>query len=483
MGACNVEAVHRSAACHSDQGPEGPARRNLAVNRTARSLDSLRSLGMTPRGGPYGPRARRAVRGGCTALALAGLVALAAVGCTTSDPVELVETRPAISTEIAVRVIAPDEATALECMESAWREMETCALLLDRWTEGSDVATINKQAGRFHAEVDPITISCLAAAREAWGVTEGAFDPTVGPLLSLWRKAQEDDRLPAPDEVEAARQKVGVEKIEILAGLIQRPQSDVAQGLPSGMPPTPEDLQKDLYTVGIREGMELDLGGIAKGYIAGRMARRMQLHGAIAGLVAAAGDVYAFGRRPPSLVKSGRDARWGVAVQDPRYPDEFGRAYTAIHLENQSVDTSGHYYRGYEIAGKHYSHIIAPRTGRPVDTRLASATVVARDPAFSDGLATAMAVLGVEKGLALVDSLEGVECLLLEWKPKEGETAAPSGAPPKDAELIAHRSSGFAAMEFDPSRLAGQDETARDQTPAGETAGEEPPAAAPAEAP
>ena len=456
MDECNADAAHRSAACHFDQGPEGPARRNLVVNRTARSLASLRSLGMTPRGGPYGPRGKCAVR---LALAAAALVALASAGCG-GEPVELVETRPAISTEITVRVVAPDEATAVACMESAWREMETCALALDRWTEASDVWKINDQAGKFHAEVSPVTISCLGAAKEVWEATDGAFDPTVGPLLALWRKAQEQDRMPAPEDVEAARQKVGMEKVEILVGLIQKPVNELPMVPPDGPPTKPEDLQKDLYTVGLRAGMQLDLGGIAKGYIAGRMARRMQQRGAIAGLVAAAGDVYAFGLRPRSLVEPGRDARWGVAVQDPRYPDELGRAYTAIHLEDQSVNTSGHYYRGYEIAGQHFSHIVNPRTGRPVDTRLASATVVAYDPAFSDGLATAMAVLGVERGLALVESLEGVECLLLVWEPKEGESAPPSGAPPQDAELIAHRSSGFAAMEFDPSALPAEGEKA-----------------------
>ena len=427
---------------------------------------------MTTRRGTRGRRGAAVGTARAAAVALAVGVALASAGCG-GEPVELVETRAAISTEITVRVVAADEATALACMESAWREMETCALALDRWTEASDVSKINDQAGRFHAEVAPLTVSCLAAAKQVWEVTDGAFDPTVGPLLALWREAEEQDRMPTPEDLEAARQLVGMEKVEILVGLVQKSFDELQMVPPDGPPLKREDLQKDLYTVGLRKGMQLDLGGIAKGYIAGRMARRMQQRGAIAGLVAAAGDVYAFGRRPRSLVEPGRDPRWGVAVQDPRYPDELGRRYTAIHLENQSVDTSGHYYRGYEIAGKTYSHIVDPRTGRPVDTRLASATVVAYDPALSDGLATAMAVLGAQKGLALVESLEGVECLLLEWKPKEGESAQPSGAPPQDAELIAHRSSGFAALEFDPSRLAAE----------GEAPPDEPPTDAPAEAP
>jgi thiamine biosynthesis lipoprotein len=110
--------------------------------------------------------------------------------------------------------------------------------------------------------------------------------------------------------------------------------------------------------------------------------------------------------------------------------------------------TSGHYARGYVIAGKHYSHILDPRTGRPVDTRLASVTVVAPDAATADGLATGIAVLGIEKGLDLVERTAGVECLLLETD----ETAPPEadGKP----RLVAHRSSGFAALEFRPGEAA-----------------------------
>jgi len=398
----------------------------------------------------------------------AALIALAAgtlllAGCG-GEPVELVETRAAMSTEITVRVIAPDEATARTSIEAAWREMEECTLRLDRWTEVSDVAKINEAAGKFHINVDPLTTTCLAAAKEVWEETDGAFDPTVGPLLSLWKEAQQRNRAPTDAELADACSRVGMDKVEMLIGVAQRPLGN------SPGPAAPDGMERTVHTVGIHQGMELNLGGIAKGYIAGRMARRLEQYGAIAGLVAAAGDVYAFGRRPASLAPKGGDTRWGVAVQDPRYPDDRSRHYTAVRLEDQAIDTSGHYYRGYEIQGKTYSHIIDPRTGRPVDTRLASATVVAYDPAVSDGLATAMAVLGVEKGLKVVESLEGVECLLLEWAPVpasvEGEEETQGPRP-----LIAHRSSGFAAMEFDPAHLAGEG-AAEEEPPAVE---DEPP--------
>jgi len=379
----------------------------------------------------------------------AGALLLAGCG---AEPVERVETRAAMTTEITVRVIAPTERAAQRCLDAAWREMEACAACLDRWSEGSDIHKINEAAGKWHANVDPLTVTCLSAAKDVWEVSGGAFDPTVGPLLSLWQKAEERNRPPTDAELADAVARVGMDKVEILVGRVQKRFNDLPIVPPDGPEPDPEGLQKTIHTAGIRQGMELHVGGIAKGYIAGRMARRLQQHGATAGLVAAAGDIYAFGRRPAALAAGGRDRRWGVAVQDPRYPDDRSKRYTAVHLQDQAIDTSGHYYRGYEIQGKQYSHIIDPRTGRPVDTSLASATVVADDPALSDGLATAMAVLGIKKGMDIVESLDGVECLLLEWAPVpasvEGDTETKGPRP-----LIAHRSSGFAALEFDPAGL------------------------------
>ena len=393
---------------------------------------------------------------------------MTAAGCS-GKPVEVVEGRPAMDTVVTVRAIAPSDAVARQALDAAWQEMDLCVALLDRhrapsedWLKGkpearkdprqqpSDVWRINADAGKWHTAVDPIVTTCLAAAKEVYGLSGGAFDPTVGPLVDLWKKAQEEGKPPSDDAVAKARSLVGMDKVEVLIAKVQKAPEEMPFVPPGAEPTNPEDLVKVLHSVGLRAGMRLDLGGIAKGYIAGRMAQRMKQAGATAGLVAAAGDVYAFGERPASLVRDGGDRRWGVAVLDPRFPDDRTRFYTAVHVRDQAVDTSGHYYRGYTIEGKRYSHIIDPRSGRPVDTRLASVTVVADDPAFSDAMATAIAVLGVKDGLALVEKTDGVECLLLEAVLKEGQTDQASGAPPADAELVAHRSKGFAALEFKP---------------------------------
>jgi len=399
---------------------------------------------------------------------LALIVLLAVSGCS-KPPVELVEARLAMDTEVTVRAIAPNEAVAKAAIDAAWKEMDECAFRLDRfrkpseaWLKGdekarrdsrqqpSDVWRINHEAGKWNTTVDPLTTTCLSAAKEVWEMTGGAFDPTVGPVIALWKRAAEENRLPADDAIAKARALVGMDRVEIMIAEVPRPpgSAEMAPPEPGSRPLAPPTMM--VHTVGLEAGMQLDLGGIAKGYIAGRMATRMKQAGAAAGLVAAAGDIYAFGERPAALARNGAGRNWVVGVQDPRFPPDPTHLYTRVRLKDQGIDTSGHSYRGFTIQGKRYSHIVDPRTGWPVDMRLASITVVAADPALSDALATAIAVMGPEKGLALVDQLTGVECLLLEAKLKEGQTIGPDGAPPPEAELIAHRSKGFSALEVKP---------------------------------
>jgi len=396
------------------------------------------------------------------------LLPLLPAGCG-PQPVELSETRDAMDTEVTVRAIAPTEAVARRAIDAAWKEMDLCAFCLNRyrepseaWLKGdeaalkdpaqrpSDVWRINHEAGKWNTSVDPITTTCLAAAREVWDLSGGAFDPTVGPVVELWRRAAKENRLPTDDQIAHAQVLVGLDKVEIMIADVPRePQS--ADLVPparfmAGAPPM-GPMTASIHTVGMAKGMQLDLGGIAKGYIAGRMAQRMKQAGATAGLVAAAGDIYAFGQRPASLAHEGGERRWIVGVQDPRFPQDRTRLYARLAVSNMGVDTSGHYYRGTTIQGKRYSHIVDPRTGRPVDMRIASVTVVSVDPALGDGLSTAIAVMGPEKGLAMVNQITGVECLILEARLKEGQEGGPDGVPPPDVELVAYRSKGFAAFE------------------------------------
>jgi len=376
---------------------------------------------------------------------------LMAVGCA-PKPVEIVETRAAMDTLVTMRVVAPSEAQARVALDAAWKEMELGIAKLDwhrapseAWLrqepqamgdptqQPSDVWLINRNAGQFAITVDPIVTGCLDAARDVYDLSDGAFDPTVLPLLDVWREAAKRGTLPTDEEIAKARALVGLAGVDIIVS-IEKP-SPMMNPSTQSKPPTNLVLLP-------KEGMRIDLGGIAKGYIVGRMVSRLRQHGIQVALVEAGGDLYALGERPESVVASGEDRRWGVGVQDPRYPDDPTHLYTALHVRDAAVVTSGHYERGYTVAGQRFSHIIDPRTGRPVDTRLASVTIVAPDAGIADGLATAVEVMGVEKGKAFLDNLTNVEYLLLERSPEAG---APAGA---EVPLTAYRSSGFSALEY-----------------------------------
>lgn len=221
------------------------------------------------------------------------------------------------------------------------------------------------------AAARPIVVSddlfqVLSHAQHFSEVTEGAFDVTAGPLVRLWRRARRTGELPEPDRLSAARGLTGYRMLRL----------DTASRAVS--------LDK--------EGMRIDLGGIAKGYAADRALEDLRRVGIKSALVAAGGDI-ALGAAPP-----GREG-WRVEVLGLG-----AKPFCALLLKNGAVSTSGDSWQYAEIDGVRYSHIIDPRTGRALTGRR-SATVVASDGASADALATAVCVLGFPRGLQVADSI------------------------------------------------------------------------------
>jgi thiamine biosynthesis lipoprotein len=167
-------------------------------------------------------------------------------------------------------------------------------------------------------------------------------------------------------------------------------------------------------------GMEVDLGGIAKGYAIDLAAEALQEEGAAAGIVDIGGDLRLFGNGPTK-------GNWRVLVRRPPGVEE----EYILDVGPCSVTTSGDYERWFRIGERRFSHIVDPRTGQPV-ARTPSVTVVAPDATMADGLATAISVMGAEKGVALADSLDGVECMVME------RTA--------ESSVRLHMSAGFAEL-------------------------------------
>jgi thiamine biosynthesis lipoprotein len=224
----------------------------------------------------------------------------------------------------------------------------------------------------------------LRAAQQLSRRSDGAFDATVGPLSVLWRRARRLAEMPDPARLVEARSVVGADKLE---------------------------LDEDRRTARlIAPGMRLDLGGIAKGFAADEAARVLDRNGIGAALIAAGGDIVVTGPPPGA-------PGWRIAVVSLEGADRPPAEYLTLH--HAAVSTSGDAEQFVALIAPgtadrvRYSHIIDPRTGLAI-TGHSSVTIVAPDGTTSDGLATAVAVLGWVKGLRLVDSTPGAAGLVME---------------------------------------------------------------------
>ncbi|MGE3821738.1 MAG: FAD:protein FMN transferase, partial [Isosphaeraceae bacterium] len=206
----------------------------------------------------------------------------------------------------------------------------------------------------------------------------GAFDVTVGPAVRQWRRARRDRKMPTVENLARARALTSSDFLTL----------------------DPESRSVRLE----KPGMKLDLGGIAKGWASDEALKVLKRHGIESALVAGAGDVVVGGPPP------GKDG-WVVGVAPLENPDATPERY--FSLRDVAISTSGDAERFVEIEGKRYSHIVDPRTALGVINR-ASVTIISREGATSDALATAVYALGPEKGLALVEETPGASCLIVQ---------------------------------------------------------------------
>jgi thiamine biosynthesis lipoprotein len=267
---------------------------------------------------------------------------LIVAGCASRAPVE--RKWPVMGTFATVSVRGPEAAA-----DAARDAFDRVNRTMSNWDPDSDLSRLNAQARRGAAPVeDPDLLACLARAFEAARATDGAFDPTVGPLMSLWGYRPRARRVPGESEIDATLAHVGYTRVRLDGGTLRF-----------------ED-----------PGMEIDLGGIAKGCALDLARERVLAAGATSALLDLGGNLMAVGRPP-----SGRF--WEIGVKDPRDPQ---RLAGVVAIVEGSVSTSGN----YENPG----HLMDPRTGRSARTDVVAATVVAPSGAQADALSTALCVAG-----------------------------------------------------------------------------------------
>ncbi|MDI6703728.1 MAG: FAD:protein FMN transferase [bacterium] len=298
------------------------------------------------------------------------LLTLILPGCTRN--VTIKRTEFIMGTWVDVTVVAPNKKVGEEVVESAFHEFKRIESLMSNYKATSEISRLNRIGS---ARVSKETLEVINKAIAFSIQSRGAFDITCKPLLDLWREARFRKRIPTKDEIKEKLALVGYENL---------------------------DIEGNKVTFKIK-GMGVDLGGIAKGYAVDKAIKILKEKGIKQALVNAGGDIYVLGRAP-------KREKWRIGIQHPR--KEKG-ILEVIKIRDRAIATSGDYERYFTLGGKRYSHIVNPKTGYTVASVPMSVTIIASDCTEADALATTCFVLGDKEGIELIDSLLGVEGMIV----------------------------------------------------------------------
>jgi thiamine biosynthesis lipoprotein len=277
------------------------------------------------------------------------------------DPIA--ETRFALGTTCTITVFRKADAHHIQEAFDAVHRVES---LMSVNLDDSEISVLNDHAGRDPLQLSDDTFFLLSKAKEYAQLSGGAFDPTVGPLVSLWGIGSDEARLPDRPEI-----------LDALALI------DYHNLVLNSEHRTAELLEK---------GMAVDLGAIAKGYAADAAAQVLKDGEVPYAIINFGGNVFAMGHRYG-------DGPWKIGIQDP--DAERGNYIAIARVEDSAVVTSGKYERFFIQDGVRYHHILSTVDGYPIENGIASVTIVARDSTRADAFSTMLFALGPEKGLRL----------------------------------------------------------------------------------
>jgi thiamine biosynthesis lipoprotein len=277
--------------------------------------------------------------------------------------------------------VGPERVRAL--FEEATAEIVRLERLMTTWDPQSEVSLVNAAAGQAPVAVSPETFDVIRESLRASEMSEGTFDITFETLHGLWKFDQDlDPHPPSAAQVAERVRYLGYRHVKLDPGA---------------------------HTVFLDEPhVRIGLGGIAKGFAVDRAASILERGGVTSFYVQAGGDLFARGSKPDG-------APWNAGIRDPRGPE--GDYFATMPVIDHAFSTAGDYERTYIVGGKRYHHIIDPRTGYPAAASR-SVTIWAPTAFLADEIDDAVFILGPEKGLALVESLEDVGAVIVDAQNK-----------------------------------------------------------------
>jgi len=305
--------------------------------------------------------------------------------CNSSKEKIYKETRFALYTVVTVTIYSDSKQKANTAIDSTFKELDRLGKLLNFYSEDSEVSTINRHAGIKPVKVSKDTLDVIDKALSISRSTEGAFDITIGAIVKLW----DFEKQILPDD-KSIKEKLKL--VDYKNVIVDKAKSTVF-------------LQK--------KGMQIDLGGIEKGYAIDRAVNILKQNGIAAGIIAIGGEVKPFGIKPDG-------EPWRVGIKNPHQKGKENEVFAIVNLTGKAISTSGGYEKFFIKDGKWYHHILDPATGYPV-YECQSVSVIANDA--PDGFPTGIFVLGPQKGMQVLKNL-GLDGVIMD---KRGEVFVTEG--------------------------------------------------------
>ncbi len=317
-------------------------------------------------------------------LCFAAVLLLILMSCSPPKDNLYKETRSSMYTIVSITVSSESKAKAEEAVANAFKELDRLEKMLNFYSDDSEISMINKFASEKPVKVSRETIEIISKAIYVSDKTGGSFDITMSPVIQLWDFKEKT--IPDKEAIEEKLKSVGYKHIYI---------------------------DQDKAEVSFKKrGLQINLGGILKGYAADRAADILKNHGIKAGIVAIAGDIKTFGKKTDN-------ESWRIGIQNPRAAENPGKnngknnganeIIASIELSDMSISTSGDYERFFEQDGVRYHHLLNPWTGYPAKG-LQSVSIITKDCVLTDAFATGIFIAGLQKGMEILreNGLDGV---------------------------------------------------------------------------
>jgi thiamine biosynthesis lipoprotein len=277
-----------------------------------------------------------------------------------------------------ISAVDEEEESAYACIDAGILEIQRIEKLLTTFSEESETALINRNAGVKPVAVSKETFNIIERSIRISGITQGAFDITYGSVdKRLWNFDTNLHSLPDNETAKKMARLINYRNII---------------------------LDETHLTVMLKEpGMRIGFGGIGKGYAAERAKWVMKEMGAQSGVVNAAGDMTAWGLQP-------NGKQWTIGIADPNSKDKI---FSYMNITDMAVATSGNYEKYIIVDGRKYSHTINPKTGLPI-RGIKSVTIISQNAEVADAMATPVMIMGIIPGLMMINQMKGIEAIIVD---------------------------------------------------------------------